>query len=224
MAFGDIRGKLTGNGASVTNPSTATGSVTVSVGDLIVGVFAQQTSLSVTGISDNLGNTYTAQNAGTDPGTGTGRMFYSRVAFSGTLTTLNFTASASANNYACVGAVYAGDFASPPINANPTNSTNDIASPFTCPPTGTLTQTSQVVIGWASAAIGTANWTASSGISTVAVQFLDPGALVAAFIGSIVVTATTTVTPAFAGTAPSDDVLGAASFVQNTFLMGAMWM
>jgi hypothetical protein len=224
MAFGDILGNLTGIGASVLNPSTATGSVATVTGDLIVGVFAQQTNLTVTGAGDNLGNTYTAQNAGTDAGLTTGRMFYSRVTFPGTLTTVNFTATASANNYACVATVYRGDFAFPPLNANPNNSVADITSPFTCPPTGTMTQTSQVVVGWACASIGSANWTASSGITTVSVQAVDPGGIIISVLGSVVKTTTTTVTPAFAGAAPGDDVLGAASFVQGSFLLGGMWM
>ena len=46
----------------------------------------QQTSLTVTAVTDNLGNTYSATNAGSDNGNITGRAFYSRVTVPGTLT------------------------------------------------------------------------------------------------------------------------------------------
>jgi len=42
MAFGALLGTLTGNAISITNPFSATGSVVVSVGDLVVAVIAQQ--------------------------------------------------------------------------------------------------------------------------------------------------------------------------------------
>src|SRR5258707_148904 len=106
MAFGDVRGTLNGAGVSTTNPSDATGSVSVSVGDLIVAVFGEQVALGVTAATDNLGNTYTAQNAGTDSGASTGRMFYSRATVAGTLTAVHFAVPATTNNFSCVAAVY----------------------------------------------------------------------------------------------------------------------
>ena len=76
MAFGGLKGTLTGAGNSVTNPSVLSGSVSVAVGDLVFGVFGQQTALTATAtITDNLGNTYAYQNAGTDAGNATGRPF-----------------------------------------------------------------------------------------------------------------------------------------------------
>src|SRR5215471_10153473 len=108
MALGDLKGTLTGNGNSVTNPSDLSGSVAVNVNDLVVVVFGQQTNLTATGVTDNLGNTYTAQNAGTDAGTSTGRAFYSIVTVSGTLTVCHVAASASTNDYAGIAGVFEG--------------------------------------------------------------------------------------------------------------------
>src|SRR5258708_6900151 len=124
MAFGDLIGTLTGNGVSVTNPSnTTTGSVVVAVGDLVVGVMSEQSALTATAVTDNLGNTYTAQNAGTWSGAGgtSGRMFYSRVSVAGTLTVCHFAATASSDNYSVAVAAFTGPFVAPPIDANPVN-------------------------------------------------------------------------------------------------------
>lgn len=160
-AFGDLIGTLAGSGVSVTDPSDATGSVVVAVGDLIVAQFAEENDLTVTAVTDNLSNTYTAQNAGTDAGAVTGRVFYSRATNAGTLTAVHFDTTASNNNWAAVAAVFAGDFASPPIDANASNSTSDVTSPFTCPATGTLAQADELIVAW-----GVANqtdaWAATS--------------------------------------------------------------
>jgi hypothetical protein len=86
MAFGDHKGSLTASVASVTNPTNLTGSVLVAVADLIFVCFSQQTALTATAASDNLGNSYTAVNAGTDAGNATIRCFYSLVTAAGTLT------------------------------------------------------------------------------------------------------------------------------------------
>lgn len=211
MAFGDLLGTLSGSGLSVTNPSVASGSVVVAVGDLIVGVMGEQNSLTVSACGDNLGNSYTAQNVGTDAGTICGRMFYSRVTVAGTVTALNFTATASTLNFTVVGACFAGPFTSPPIDANPANASNDITSPFTCPATGTLAQADELVVAWATAGTLTATDWVGSGV-TKAIQATD-GAITNATIGRVVVSSTSTITPAYTGTAPSAvDVLGTASF------------
>ena len=212
MAFGDLKGFGTGSGLSVTNPSNASGSIGVSVGDLVVAVMCEQTSLTVTAVTDNLGNTYTAQNAGTDAGTSTGRMFYSRVTVAGTLTTVSFAATASADNYTVIFAVYQGPFVVSPIDKNPANGASDIVSPFTCPATGVLSQPVELVIAWAVAATLTVTTWAGSGGVAVDIQATD-GAVTNAVIAHGVTNSTATTTPAFTGTAPSaDDVLGTATF------------
>jgi hypothetical protein len=216
VAFGDVRtgGVFDTGVASITNPLTVSGSCTVSVGDLIIAVLAQQTALTVTAVSDNLGNTYTAQNAGTDAGNITGRMFYSRVTNAGTLTSVSFTTTASTNDAAAGAVMFEGPFLTSPLDANPANSTADITSPFSFPATGTLAQTDELVVAWA-AAVGTvtSGWTATSPLR----KHDSPSvANAGAFIGSYVVAATTTTTPEATGTNPTQDVLGTATFKKDT--------
>src|SRR5262245_46252546 len=210
MAFGDKKGALTGNGNSQTNPSVISGSVAVAVGDLVFGVAGQQTNLTATTtISDNLGNSYSFQNAGTDAGTPTGRPFWGRITVAGTLTTINVPATASTNDYANRAVVIEGPFQVNPLDANPANITSDVTSPFTCPATGTLGLTPEVIIAWG-AKDGNAAWSATSP------NTLDGNTAnstnISVVIGYQAVTATTTVSPAFTGTNPTAAVLGTASF------------
>jgi hypothetical protein len=222
MAFGDLKGTLTGNLTSITNPAPITGSVSVSVGDLIVAVCGQQTNLTVTACADNLGNSYTAQNAGTLAGaTVSARMFYSRATVGGTLTTINFTTTASANNFAGFGGVFEGDFTAPPIDANPANITSDITSPFTCPATGTLAQADELVVCWGSSN-QSAVWAATSPL--LLAGNANSSTLVKIAIGRKVVAATTTTSSEFTAAAnPTNCILATASFkkgVAADVLMG----
>jgi hypothetical protein len=212
MAFGDVKGTFSNNAASITNPFVAStlisGSASVAVGDLIYAVINQQTALTATACADNLGNTYTATNAGVDSGTSTGRAWYSRVTTAGTLTGPSFTATASANNVTACAVIFEGPFTDPPIDANPAN-VSDIASPFTGPATGTLAQADELVVAWGAAA-GSAVWTATS--PNVKQVEVASAALVKSVIGSQVVAATTSVQPEWTGTNPADDTLGTTSF------------
>ncbi len=129
MAFGDLKGTLTGSVNSVTNPMVASGSVVVAVGDLVFVTMSQQTNLTaVDTVTDNLGNTYAAVNAGTDAGTIAIRSFYARVTVAGTLTTVNVPATASTNDASLVADVREGPFTASPLDANPAN-TADATSP-----------------------------------------------------------------------------------------------
>lgn len=213
MAFGAVRGTLTGGANSITNPQTATGSVSVSVGDLVVAVIAQQTSLTVTACGDNLhgGSTYTAQNAGTDAGNITGRMFYIRVTAPGTLSTVSFVTTSSANDVSCCAVAYEGPFTAPPIDTNVANISNDITTPYAGTATGTLAQTRELVVGWI-ARDGNNAFTGSA-ITKDAEQLQSANA--SSSIGSVVTSATTSVTPAWTGTAPTTDVIGSCSFKQD---------
>lgn len=196
MARGDLKGSaLTGSVNSVTNPTDATGSVAVVVGDLIFATMSQQTNLTASGVTDNLGNTYSAVNAGTDAGTVSIRSFYTRVTTAGTLTTVSFAATASTNDASVVAAVIEGPFASSPLDANPANTT-DGTSPFTCPSTGTLAQADEVVM----AAMATAaNETLSAtSPSLIAGSVARANASVAQ--SRRLVAATTAVAPEFTGT------------------------
>lgn len=195
MAQGDLKGTLTVSLSSVANPSNATGSVEVVVGDLVFVSLTQQTNLTASGVTDNLGNTYNPVNAGTDAGTVTIRSFYSRVTVEGTLTTVSVAATPSTNDASVVASVIEGPFLTDPLDANPANTT-DATSPYTCPATGVLSQASEVVM----AAIGLASSqtivaTAPSVIAgTVARNNASTGH------SRLVVSATTSVTPEFTGT------------------------
>ena len=214
MAFGDLRGTLVGNGNSVTNPSDLIGSVAVSVGDLVYVVFGQQTGLTASGVTDDLGNTYTALNAGNDPGTPTARAFYSRVTTGGTLTTVSVAATASANDYAGVVAVIEGPFVTSPLDANPANGTNDVTSPFTCPATGTLAQANEAVLCFYCA---TSNATFSATSPNLLATQRGNASAVKVVVGHQTVAATTTVSPEFTGTNPTgQSILGTASFKKST--------
>jgi len=195
VAQGDLRGNLTASVASVTNPTNLTGSVAVSVGDLIYVAFSQQTALTATSASDNLGNTYSAVNAGTDGGTPTHRAFYARVTTAGTLTTISVAATASTNDASAVAAVIEGPFMVGPLDANPANTT-DGTTPFTCPATGTLAQAEEVIM--ASIGINSNQTVAASSPFTLS------GTVARANISTGVsrqkVSATTTQTPEFTGT------------------------
>jgi hypothetical protein len=80
MAFGSLKGTLSGSATSIGTSLAATGSVSVAVGDLVYAVLAEQTTITSTACADNLSNSYTAVSAGLDAGTTvTGRAWYSRV-------------------------------------------------------------------------------------------------------------------------------------------------
>jgi hypothetical protein len=213
MAFGASKGTLSGGATSITNPLAATGSVSVAIGDLIFGGRFEQTSLTATTCSDNLGNTYIAINAGSDAGTTTARCFYSRATVAGTLTSVNFAGTASANNGVALAEVIEGPFASPPIDANPANITNDNVTPYLCPATGTLAQATEVVL-CALAHTGNVTLTATSP-NTKSVQ-LNTATILTAGLGRQTVAATTSVQPAWTSSAtPTDSVYVTASFKQG---------
>lgn len=184
--------------------------VLVRPGDLVVALMVEQTALTASGVTDNLGNTYTAQNAGT-LSTNSGRMFYSRVTVGGTLTTVTIAATSSANDFSCCAAVFSNGFDAPPIDANPANGTGDITSPFTCPATGALAQARELVVCW-SANNGN-NVLAATSPLLMAVQVGQVNTHAA--IGYKDVSVTTTTSSDFTGTNPTVQVLGTASFKQT---------
>jgi len=209
MAFGDLLGTLGGNASSIGATNDLTGSVAVDIGDLVYVLFGQQTNLTATGATDDLGNTYTPTNAGTDPGTGTGRAFWSRVTVAGTLTTITVAATASSNDWAAGAAVIEGPFAESPLDANPANLT-DSSSPYTCPATGTLAQADEVVMaGMTDAGLGVATIAATSP-NLLAIRRANSTNIVAA-IGHQTVSATTSVAPEFTGSS----LIGAALFTSS---------
>lgn len=218
MAFGDLiqSGEVlndTGVGSAVVAGMTAS----VVVGDLVVVVIHEQTSLSSTGVTDNLGNSYVAQNAGTDGGTATGRAFYARVTAAGTLTTVTVARSTPANDTSVIAAAFAGPFAVSPVDANPANTSGDITTPYPCPTTGTLSQTIELVIGWMAGRASTA--TIMNGVSAGSLirstENISPESVA---INQIVTAATTAVIPNFTSTSgnPSNSVNGTISFKRGS--------
>jgi hypothetical protein len=218
MAFGDLipnsaAGAINANTQAVNAISINGGTgVTVALGDLIVLVGAQQTTNTFTGGSDNLGNTYTAQNAGTISGNTGGRFFYSVVTVAGTLTTVNMLAGAVSNARAVAAAAFSGPFAASPVDISPANTSGDLTSPFTCTATGTLSQASELVIGWSANNIN-ATWAAGTGF-TLTTQATRSNAHSA--VCHLAVSSTATQTPSFTGTNPASNILGTITFKADT--------
>jgi hypothetical protein len=210
MAFGDFLGSFSASSGSITNPFDGTGSEVVAVNDLVVFVVCEQTNATVTGVTDNLGNTYTAITAASDAGAATLRAFYSVVTVAGTLTTLHAACTASNDNVTVVGGAWTGPFAASPLDANPANQVNtDVTSPFTCPATGTLSQADELVVAYGSANNTTA-WEATSP-NLLAVD--NNGQVPKSVLGYQVVSATTSVAPEFTAVSnPGQAIQGMASF------------
>jgi hypothetical protein len=208
MAFGALRGTLTGNGNSIGATNAITGSVVASVADLVFAVLGQQTNLTAGTASDSLGNAYTAQNAGTDAGAVAGRAYYSVTTVSGTLTTVSITASSSTNDWCGFAAVIEGPFTT--VDKNIANITTDITSPFTCPATTTLSQAQEVVIVWGTADGSTA-WAATS--PNLLAGQSNNSTTIHVIVGYQAVTVTTSITPEFtSGANPTVAVLGTCTF------------
>lgn len=211
MAFGDVLGTGGATTGSITNPFVATVSIAVSVGDLVIAAICEEVALTATAVTDNLGNTYVASNAGTLAAGNSGRMFYSRVTVGGTLTTVNYAATASSDNSAASVAVFAGPFIVSPVDKNPANSA---ASLTNCPATGPLSQANEVVIGW-----GAANAVSSlDGMSVGTLAVTRSTTNVACSIGYTVKTNTSGVSHVFTSTgSPSQAVLGTTTFKADVF-------
>ena len=145
MAFGGVKGTLSGNALSITNPMNATGSVSVAVGDLLICVVGERTLITTTGVTDNLGHTYTAQDAGIDGGNGTAIAFWKIATSAGTLTTQSAACTASADDCGIVGAVYEGPYAASPLDKSPAG-VSDSLTPWLGPATGVLSQADELAL------------------------------------------------------------------------------
>ena len=216
MAFGGLRGSLTGNVNNILATfATTAGSIAVSVGDLIYAVIAEQATASATACNDNLGNTYAATSAAADAGTiCTGRAFWTRVTNAGTLTTVTFTTAATTNNACCIAAVIEGPFVSSPLDANPANTVNDLSTPYTCPATPTLAQADEAVLCWM-VQNGAVTLSATSPNLIVGAT-VPTQAILSLAVGRQVVAATTAVTPAWTSSVvPTQSCFGTTSFKKD---------
>lgn len=198
MAFGALRGTITGGNTTTT--VVATGSVVCSAGDLIVGFCSEAGANTSAGFGDNQtgANTYTAVNAGTLSSVG-GRMWYRYVSTGFTLTSISSTQTGSSNDTALIAAVFEGPFKTSPLDRAPANTT-DAATPYTCAATGTLTQANELIV--AGIALTRGNTVTATSPLTLANNALSTTAnttnSASAAIGYQAVTSTATVTPAFA--------------------------
>ena len=221
MAFGDLRGSLVGGATSITNPLDATGSVSVSVGDLIVAVIGERGSDTTTAFTDNLGNTYTRQTY-TNGFTSKLQLGWSIATAAGTLSAVHAATTASSNDAAIVAGVFAGPFDVSPLDKNVfAADTTNLASPWTMPSSGTLSQADELVLG-AMAGNNSATVTATSPnlLAASKVSGASDGTANSECIclGYQVVAATTAVAPVFAKASTS---FSANARLTITFKKGA---
>ncbi len=211
MAFGDSRGDGGAAQNSITNPTNITMSWALSLKDLVFVVVAEQTSLTAGTVTDNLGNTYNAVNAGTDSGTVTGKAYYAVVTNAGTLTQVSVAATASADNVAVRIAAWEGPFEASPLDAAPAN-IEDVSSQFDCPASGTLAQANELLVGWMVASSNAVLTVVSPGITD---GQTSSQAVATATFAHKVVSSTASDNISFTGTNPTDAVQGTASFKQE---------
>jgi len=220
MAFGDVLSTGSNNTLNIPASFSPAAAVTVAVGNLIVVFVVEQTSLTVTGVTDNLGNSYSAFNAGTLGGSSSGRAFWSLATVAGSSTPVAACTS-SAHNASIDVAVYEGPFAASPLDANPAN-TVDTSSPYTSPLTGTLAQADELLVAYYMSSSGTA-WSAPSqgSISVQAAAASANGCIVGA-----VVAATTSTSIDVTQTSVGNAMQGIGSFKQaaadTLFAQGCM--
>src|SRR4051812_36258311 len=99
MAFGAFKGSLVVGKTSATNPTAATGSVAVVIGDLIVCLVSEYAAVTNTGVTDSLGNgAYTAQNAGNVSNNASPRVYWKISTVAGTLTSVSAAMTASGSD------------------------------------------------------------------------------------------------------------------------------
>lgn len=207
MAAGSLRGTLTLQSASTVGSNIATGSVVVSAGDLIFVAVGEQNAITCTGVTDNLGNTYSAVNAGTDAGNTTLRCFFAYNGTAGTLTDVTVAATASGNNIVIPVAVIEGPIEASSLDANPANGT-DSGSPWVCPATGALVQSNEIVM----CAMSVNSAAAVSATSPNLLAIHEAGQSPSTAIGYQLVASAASVTPEFTSGAGSQGAQTTASF------------
>jgi hypothetical protein len=227
-AFGEPLGIFTGSGNSVVSSCVAvlsSGSGAVQIGDLVFGVFAEQTALTVSAVEDSLGHTYTATNVGTDAGSVSGRAFYARVTSNGSLTSMTASATASGDNFVFVLTTFNGPFDAPPADVNISNSTAGSAgTTYSSPASGSRGQLIELVVGWMARGNGVASSALAAVSPNLTAIYLASQTVAQAVIGYQTTVNSSSLTPVFtsagAGAGTSGvRVLGTTSF-RFTQLMG----
>lgn len=219
MAFGGLRTTFKNSATSIGTSIVASGTRAVRLGDLIFVVGGEQTALTITGVTDNLGNSYTScNNTVNTTGAITGRAFWARVKDDGTLTTVTMACNGGTNNGVIVVAIIEGPITNA-IDSDPANITSDITSPFNCPTTGTLGQANEIVIGFLVGSGSTVNTATSPNLLA---DQQATASILHATIGYQAVTVTTAVIPVFAaGSNPANQLMGVASFRRDDTPLGA---
>jgi hypothetical protein len=146
MAFGALRGTLTGNNTSPTTGISATGSVSVTAGDLVVVSYALRVTGNTVTVQDNLGNHYTQLPSIDTVGNSPSRPFYCIVKANGTLTTVTGSHTTTTGDAAVAVSVFEGVFDGWAVDKFTTQSA-DSTSPYTCANSGTLNQADEVIVG-----------------------------------------------------------------------------
>jgi hypothetical protein len=202
MAFGALKGTFE---AAATSPGTgfaATGSIAVSVGDLVVVALGSRgTGGNPITFTDNLGHNYTEE-TNSDA---TSRCIYPawvRITTAGTLTSVSFSQTSDAGDKAMVVGVFEGPFdATDPLDVVLPGNTADTAEPWPCPATGTLAQADELIIGMIVHGNGIVEgqYTATAPFSMVEQESSNGTSANSCAIGMCyqVVSATTTQTPQF---------------------------
>ncbi|MGH6923620.1 MAG: WD40/YVTN/BNR-like repeat-containing protein [Propylenella sp.] len=210
--MGRLRATFTNQSANPAGGITASGSVAVVADDLIVVNYATRGAIAGLGITDNLGNAYTALPVA---GSGAGRVqpFFARVTVPGTLTDVIAAHANSTNHAALVAAIFAGPFDAAPLAKNPSPDT-DSDSPYECPKTGDLPKDkNKLVVGFVAQGDGAAAYNASVPFSLAGSATSGAGAnTVSGAINYRVVTGSESQTPVFTTATNTSGSTGTAAF------------
>jgi hypothetical protein len=202
MAFGGLRGTFE---SAATSPGTgfaATGSIAVSVGDIVVvALGSRNLGGDPVTFTDNFGNNYTEETASDV----SGRCIYPawvRITTAGTLTSVSFSQTSDNGDKAMVVGVFEGPFDDvDPLDIVLAGNTTDSAEPWLCPATGTLAQADELIIGMITHGNGIVEgqYTATAPFSMVEQESSNGTASNSCSVGMCyqVVSATTTQTPTF---------------------------
>lgn len=214
MAFGDLRGSFEAGSTSPGTGFAATGSIALSVGDLIVVAYGGRANGLTVTFNNNLSLTFTALASG-DASANARPVYaaYHRVTAGATLTSVTTSHASNTGDMALCVAVFEGVFDAAPLDKNPAL-LSDATTPFTSNLSGTLSQADELVVGYQGQGNGTADGGyGASGSFTVAV---DESTGTGSNTGSCaifrqLVAATTSIAAAVTGTSQTATV-GVATF------------